>query len=745
MTETEEQSGQTVAVKGTVDRITYQNHQNGYTVAVVRAGRERLTVVGTMPFLGEGDLAEFVGTYILHPAYGRQLSVQSFERCTPEDTAAILRYLSGGAIRGIGPGTAARIVEKFGKESLDVIQNQPDRLATIRGISLSRAFEFSAEYAKQFGVREVMLLLNPYHVSPEMCIKIYRVLGAESSELIRQNPYVLCREEIAFPFERVEQIAANFEISPDNEMRLMAGIEYILRQNLMNGHTCLPEDKLLDVAVRLLETDRSRLEQIVESLVRQLRLREYLAADRRFLALPDFFVAEDHIAARLTQMTRREERIIPVDELEIDHVENKLKIRFESLQRKAIHMAFENKIFLLTGGPGTGKTTTLNAVIELLERRDARILLAAPTGRAAKRMTELTGREAKTLHRLLEVNWTNEAKPEFSRNERNPLECDAIIVDEASMIDAILFDSLLRALPLNCRLILVGDADQLPSVSAGNILGDLLADGRFPSVALNKVFRQAKESLIVTNAHAIIDHTPPNLTDRSKDFFFLQRENARDVCNTVLELCVERLPKAYGFNPVTDIQVLCPSRKTDSGTVNLNVLLQECLNPPKTGEQTYSYKGFSYRAGDKVMQIKNNYEIIWRKDDGTEGTGAFNGDVGYIQSVDRRSNTVAVRFEDRTVTYMGEEVGELEPAYAVTVHKSQGSEFDCVILPLFDIPSRLRYRNLLYTGVTRAKKLLVLVGDRRIFYEMAENDRKTLRYTLLRQMLENYAYDGQVG
>ncbi|MBR7071127.1 MAG: ATP-dependent RecD-like DNA helicase [Clostridia bacterium] len=740
MPQMEEQLQEPSTVKGTVDRITFQNHQNGYTVAVVRNGKERVTVVGIMPFLSEGDLAQFVGHYMQHPTYGQQLSVTSFERCAPEGTAAILRYLSGGAIRGIGPGTAARIVEQFGADSLDILQNHPEQLATVRGISLSRAYEFSAEYAKQFGVREVMLLLNNYRVSPEMCVRIYRVLGEDSSVLIRENPYILCREEIGFSFDRVEQIAADFEIPADNEMRLCAGVEFILRQNLMNGHTCLPADKLTAVAIRLLESDALRIEQIIDMLIKQLRLQEYTVGDRRFLALPEYFVAEDHIAARLTTMVRRSHDFLPIDDLEIDYVENKLGIRFEALQRQAVRAAFENNILIVTGGPGTGKTTTLNAIIELLERRDAQIALAAPTGRAAKRMTELTGREAKTLHRLLEVNWTNEARPEFSRNEKNPLTCDVIIVDEASMIDSLLFDSLLRALRLNCRLILVGDADQLPSVSAGNILADLLAENRFPSIALNKVFRQAKESLIVTNAHAIIENKPPVLTDRSHDFFFLHRDNMRDVCNTVLELCAERLPKAYGFDPLTDIQVLCPSRKTDAGTVQLNALLQSCLNPPKAGDQTISYKGFSYRVGDKVMQIKNNYEIIWRKADGEEGTGAFNGDVGFIISVDRRANTVTVQFEDRTVNYMGEEIGELEPAYAITVHKSQGSEFDCVIMPLFETPSRLRYRNLLYTGVTRAKKMLVLVGDTSVFYEMAENDRKTLRYTLLRSMLENYFY-----
>ena len=725
-----------ITLKASIEHITYRNEQNGYTVATVRNGTQRTVVVGILPFITAGDTGVFTGNYTVHQSYGEQFHADSFERTAPESAAAILRYLSSGAIKGVGPSTAGRIVEKFGADSLDIIQNHPEELANIRGISMQKALSISEEYGRQFGVRDVMILMAPYTLSPELCVKIYRVLGSQAAEQIKQNPYVLCREEIAFPFERVEQIASDFEISPDNELRLFAGVEYILRKNLMNGHTCLPRKKLIAVAVELLESDYDRIDTICDRLVAQFRIVSTHIDDTEFLALPEFLAAEEYIAARMSNVKNHIDNAIKVDDLEIVYVENKLKIKFEELQRQAIKQAFESGVLILTGGPGTGKTTTLNAIIELFENRDADIALAAPTGRAAKRMTELTGREAMTLHRLLEVEWGPEEKQEFFRNERNPLDCDVIVVDEASMVDTLLFESLLKALRLSCRIILVGDVDQLPSVSAGNVLGDLLASGKFPSIGLKKVFRQAGESAIITNAHAIINNEPLDLTNKASDFFMLRRASQVDVCNTVLELCTERLPKAYGFDALTDIQVLCPSRKTDSGTVNLNNILQSHLNPLNSDKASFSYKGVRMSAGDKVMQIKNNYDIIWEKDNGESGSGVFNGDVGYVAEVDRRNGSLKVRFDDRTVTYYGEEIGELELAYAVTVHKSQGSEFDCVIIPLFDVPSRLRYRNLLYTGVTRAKKLLIIVGSENVLYDMIENDRKILRYTMLKYFLQ---------
>ncbi len=725
----------TEAIRGVVERITYKNDQNGYTVATVKVGRERVTVVGIIPFLGEGESAVFSGRYIIHPTYGRQFSADSFERTAPETAAQILRYLSSGLIKGVGPSTAAKIVERFGNESLDIIQNNPKRLASIKGISEEKAQSISEEYAKTAMVQDIMLMLSPYEVSPDRCMRIFSKLGKNATARIRENPYLLCMPEIELSFEKVERMAYDMGISPDSETRLAAGIEHIIRQNLMNGHTCLPKNKLVGVAVKLLESSNERIESIIDRMAESLSLMTRYTDGTVFVALPQYYCAEEYIAARLSAVKGCISKSMPIDDLEIDYVENKLGIKFENLQRTAIKQAFSEGILVLTGGPGTGKTTTLNAIIELFEQRSAVIELAAPTGRAAKRMTELTRRDAKTLHRLLEVEWGEGDKQYFSRNERNPLKCDVIIIDEASMIDSLLFDSLLRALPLSCRIILVGDADQLPSVSAGNILGDILACEKFPAIRLKKVFRQAQESLIVTNSHAIINNTAPDLSNRGKDFFFMPRTSSYDVCNTVLELCLERLPAAYGFNSLTDIQVLCPSRKLDTGTVNLNNLLQSALNPQKKNQPQLAYKGVYMRVGDKVMQIKNNYDLVWERDDGKSGSGVFNGDVGYITAIDLRAGEVKVRFDDRVATYYTEGLGELELAYAVTVHKSQGSEFDCVVIPLFDVPTKLCYRNLLYTAVTRAKKMLVLVGSHDVFFAMAENDRKTLRYTLLKDFL----------
>ncbi len=724
-----------------VVKITFRNESNYYTVAILRSGTEEFTAVGIMPFLNEGDTAEFMGEFTVHATYGEQFKVESFERKAPQNKAAILKYLSSGSIKGVGPSTAARIVEKFGEESLDVIQDNPQALATVKGISLSKAMAINEEYRKQYGIRDIMLLLSKFNISPDKCVNIYKKYGTKSIEIIKANPYVLCAEGIDFNFELVEDIAIDFSFDMSSEERISAGIQYVLRKNLYNGHTCLPRNKFVPVACKLLSCKESVVEICCDELIDTFQLCSEDVGGVEYLSIPDYYNAEQHIAARLFSVKRFINASVTVDNLEIENVENRLGIRFEELQKKAIFEAFESGILVLTGGPGTGKTTTLNAIIKLFENRNLNIELAAPTGRAAKRITELTGQEAKTIHRLLEVEWGEGDRQQFARNEKNPLDCDVIIVDEASMIDAILFDNLLKALRLSCRIILVGDSDQLPSIGAGNVLNDILEADIFPSIRLKKVFRQANESLIIHNAHAIINGEQADFSNKSSDCFFLQRQDKYSSVQTVLDLVCDRLPSAYDLNPVTDIQVLCPSRMLDTGTVNFNNLLQEKLNPRKKGQPQLAFKGVYFRTGDKVMQIKNNYDLQFWKDNGEFGTGVFNGDVGYITDIDIRGGIVKVRYDDRVATYFPEDLSQLELAYAVTVHKSQGSEYTCVVIPLSEVPTKLMYRNLLYTAVTRAKKMLVLVGSREIWDNMAANDRKTLRYTLLQKFLKDNSFN----
>ena len=724
-----------------VEKITFRNESNYYTVAILKCGTEKFTAVGTLPFLNEGDTAEFSGEFIVHQTYGEQFKIESFDRKPPQNTAAILRYLSSGSIKGIGPATADRIVRKFGSESLDIISEKPESLATIKGISLQKAIAIGEEYRKQYGIRDIMLLLSKFNISPDKCVSIYRRYGAESISIIKANPYVLCQDGIDFSFELVEDIAADFSYDMSCEDRISAGIEYVLRRNLYNGHTCLPRQKFIPVACKLLGCAESVVEICCDKLIETFRLCSEKIENTEFLSIPDYYNAEQHIAARLFSVKKFIKSSAVVDELEIQNVENKLGIKFEQLQRESIFEAFQSGILILTGGPGTGKTTTLNAIIKLFENRNFNIELAAPTGRAAKRMTELTGRDAQTIHRLLEVEWGEENTQQFARNEKNPLDCDVVIIDEASMIDALLFDNLLKALRLSCRIILVGDSDQLPSIGAGNVLNDILEADIFPSIRLKKVFRQSKESMIVNNAHAIINGEEADFSGNNSDCFFLKRTDKYSTVQTVLDLVCERLPSAYGFDPITDIQILCPSRMLDTGTLNFNNLLQERLNPKQSMQQQLAYKGVFFRVNDKVMQIKNNYDLQYVKDNGEYGSGIFNGDVGFITDIDIRGGIIKVRFDDKIATYFPEDISQLELAYAVTVHKSQGSEYDCVIIPLCDIPTKLMYRNLLYTAVTRAKKMLVLVGNKEVWYGMAANDRKTLRYTLLKSFLKGKAFD----
>ncbi len=730
------------SLSGIVSKITYKNEHNGYTVLSLDTGDDIVTAVGNMPFVNEGDYINCSGNFVFHSNYGEQFKVEYFEKVVKSDTASLLRYLSSGSIKGIGPATARKIVEKFGDNTLDVIENSPQELCKIRGISLQKALLISEEYKKQFGLRDIVMAFSPFGVTPDRALKIFKRLGSNAQKIIKENPYVLCDDGIEFPFEQVEDIAAAYNIDMLCSERLTAGILYVLKKNSANAHTCLPFDKLCTVAASLLGCQTAVAEQMCEELGKSFKVVFEDIGGKCFVFLPEYYNAERYIAARVCSDLSLHPFSITVDELEIDRVENMLSIRFEALQRKAVSEAAENTMFILTGGPGTGKTTTLNAMINVFSYRNLNIILAAPTGRAAQRITELTGMEAKTIHRLLEVERSEDEKHVFMRNERNPLDCDVLIIDEMSMVDTLLFEGVLRALRPGCRIIMVGDVDQLPSVGAGNVFGDLLSSGIVPSVRLNTIFRQAEQSRIITNAHAIINGGKIDISNsRDSDFFFLGKSSAAECLSSLVELVTQRLPQAYGFSPEEDIQVLCPSRKTENGSLNLNFVLQDALNPSSSKSDELYFKGGFVRVGDKVMQIKNNYDIVWEKDGGDTGTGIFNGDIGTVCAVDRRSDSLTVIFDDKRVMYTREELSQLELAYAITVHKSQGSEFECVVMPVFDVPSQLRYRNLLYTAITRAKKMLILVGDKGVFRQMTENVRHTLRYTGMCHFIEKNESD----
>ncbi len=728
-------------ITGFVDGVIFRNEENGYSVLDMRSEEELFTAVGMLACVDPGEELLLSGAWVQHPTFGRQFKVQSFTRKRPKTAADMLRYLSGGTIKGVGPVTAQKIVERFGEESFAVIEKEPQRLTVIRGISPDKARAISESFCKQVAVREIMIYLERYGLTPSECLNIYKAFGANAAERVAENPYSLCNLGIGISFARADEIAASLETAVDPAFRMRSGILHLLTHNLANGHTCLPRDRVTPLACQMLEIDSETAELTIDELIEDKSLVLCELSGRPFLFLPQMYQAEKRIAERMHVMLKFPPPQGRPVEADIDAIEKESGIRFEEKQRLAILTAVKKGVLVLTGGPGTGKTTTLNGILSLYEKRNLRVLLAAPTGRAAKRMSEVTGREAKTLHRLLEVNFSESGRQKFARNMEHPLEADAVIVDELSMVDVQLFWGLLDALPLGCRLIMVGDSDQLPPVGAGNVLHDIIKSELFPVVALTQVFRQAMESLIVTNAHRIVHGELPILDEKERDFFFLPRENVISAAATVVDLCTSRLPKAYGYDPKTDIQILCPSRKGETGTVNLNRALQSLLNPPSAEKSEVTQGGRVFREGDKVMQIKNNYDILWLrgKEKKESGEGVYNGDIGIIQNINAANKLLKIQFDDKAALYPFDNLNELEHAYAITVHKSQGCEFDAVVMPVCAVVQQLCYRNLLYTAVTRAKQRIILVGSRATVQMMTENDRQTRRYSALQTFLQEEA------
>ncbi len=732
---------------GYVENIIFRNAENGYTVMEFAADEMLTTCVGLFPVINEGENLIVRGEYTNHPTYGKQLKVSSYDVTEPTDEASMERYLGSGAIKGIGPKLATRIVHTFGADTFRIIEEEPERLAEVKGISRVKAMEISDQIVSTRDIRNIMIFLDKYGIHGNLAIKIYKRFGNETYKILQSNPYRLADEIAGVGFKTADEIASRIGIKVDSEFRVKGGIQYMLSQAAGMGHTYFPMEDLIRMSAQMLGVDEETVELQINNLVMDRRIIvKRLPDDTKQVYSRSYFHMEEGIASMLFDLDLTYD--VDKNDLEetISAIEKKGNYQLDQLQRKAVIDAATHGFFILTGGPGTGKTTTIKAMIGLFEQEGYNIFLAAPTGRAAKRMSEATGYEARTIHRMLEVvgrsdNEDGEASfAHFERNEQNPLECDVIIVDEMSMVDVSLMYALLKAIAPGTRLIIVGDVHQLPSVGAGNVLKDILSSDRFSAVTLEKIFRQAQESDIVVNAHKIHQGQHVVLDNKSKDFFFLKRDDANVIISVMLTLIQEKMPKYVGA-PMSDIQVLTPTRKGLIGVERLNNILQRYLNPAAKGKREWTNESRILREGDKVMQIKNNYQLEWEIEGNygitvDKGLGVFNGDVGIIKGINEWAKTVTVIFdENKKVDYPFTGLDELELAYAITIHKSQGSEYPAVIIPMMEGPKMLMNRNILYTAITRAKKCVTLVGDANAFYSMIDNTSQAKRYSGLKDRI----------
>ena len=728
-------------IEGTIEDIIFENSDSGYVVFEL-SGEGRLTVVcGTLGELHVGQSVICRGRYENHATYGRQFHAAECLTDMPKDIDAVYAFLASRSLPYVGPATARKIIETFGASALDVIANDPARLTQIKGISADKADRIQQEFKRMFGMRELIAYLAQFEIGPRRAMEVFKAFGPGAAAAIAANPYLLCGEPLQLDFRHADSIAAYYQMEGDCAQRLEAALLRTLRHNAGNGHTCLPRARLVATASAFIHQPADKLTSALDSCLAAGRLaqRSWNGAD--YVCLPELLAAEEAIAARLALLAGRQPLPAAGLERDIQTLELAQGFAYAPEQREGIRRAVTEHCLVLTGGPGTGKTTAVKAILALLESRAERVALCAPTGRAAKRLSELTGRKASTIHRLLEVDYTG-GQVTFIHNARNLLKCDVVILDEMSMVDVQLFQSLLDALRPACRVIMVGDADQLPSVGPGNILGEAIRSEVVPTVRLRQIFRQAQRSLIVENAHNIVSGRPLQKGGREDDFFFLEADG--EACQKlVCDLVTTRLPRSYGFDPIRDIQVLCPTKMGPCGTQALNRLLQDLLNPPAKGKAQLQSASRIFRVGDKVMQVRNDYEIIWKRDGGEQGVGAYNGDIGIVEAIDTRSRSMTVRMDDRLLTYPAENLTELETAYAVTVHKSQGSEFAAVVLPAASVPPRLCYRNLLYTGVTRARRLCVVAGRRDTVAAMMANVRQNLRYSGLAALLRQAQAAGE--
>ncbi len=728
-------------VTGYVNHIVYRNEDNGYTVMHVMEDEDEVTCVGVFSMISEGEYLEMEGEYTIHPSYGSQLKVSTYRIREPEDALSMERYLGSGAIKGVGTALAARIVGHFGEDTFRIIEEEPERLAEVKGISERKAQDISAQMEEKKELRQAMMYLQNYGISLNLSVKIYQTYGIDTYRILQENPYRLADDVEGIGFHIADEIARRVGIHTDSDFRVCSGILYILQQASQEGHTYLPAEVLTSRACELLGVDASAVEKQYMDMAIDKKLVLKQSEDMLQVYAASYYYMEANVAAMLRELNVRYD----ISETEMDHricgLEEISEIELDELQRTAVKEAVRSGLLVITGGPGTGKTTTINTIIRYFESEGMDICLAAPTGRAAKRMSETTGYEAKTIHRMLEISGGREDVSGFERNEQNPLETDVIILDEVSMVDITLMYALLKAVVVGTRLILVGDVNQLPSVGPGRVLQDIIEAHACNVVRLNRIFRQASKSDIVVNAHKINRGEEVALDNKSMDFFFLKRTDANVIISICIQLVREKLPGFVQADPF-DIQVLTPMRKGLLGVERLNGILQEYLNPPAPDKAEKEHGGVTFRVGDKVMQTKNNYQAEWeiRNRYGIpmeKGLGVFNGDMGIVREINSFAETLSVEFEEgKTVEYSFGQLEELEHAYAITIHKSQGSEYPAVVIPLLDGPRMLMNRNLLYTAVTRARKCVTLVGDDRTFFRMVENAGEHRRYSGLRDRLK---------
>ncbi len=724
-------------LSGTVETVIFKNEANGYTVLRLRsADDETVTVVGCFPYAAPGESMIVSGQWSTHSVHGRQFKAEFAQRCLPTNAAAIYQYLAGGSVKGVGPATASLIVDRFGDRTLDVLLNEPEKLASIRGIGSARAEQISKGFRRQAGLRMLMEFICSFGLRPVLAMRMYKAYGDAALEALRENPYLLCSPTVGGSFREADAMAQELGMGGGSKNRVGAAVLFELTHNLGNGHCFIPREKLAAVTAELIDVDPTEADERIGELIEEGQLRYEEIAGVRACYLPELYEAETNAAENLARMSGRIYRERFDTERLLARLETQQGIRYAPLQRQTLELALTHQLLVITGGPGTGKTTSIRAILAMFDALGLKTLLCAPTGRAAKRMTELTGREAATVHRLLGAKFDEQGEHVvFTKGEKDRLDCDAVVLDESSMVDLPLMDALLRALPPDARLIMVGDADQLPSVGPGNVFSALIRSQIAATVRLTEIFRQNEDSRIVRNAHLINRGEHPDLSENTGGFFRLKRLQAGSSVETITELCSSRLPGKMGIPP-EEIQVLSPTRKGETGTVNLNRALQAALNPPSPEKREKPFGDSVFREGDRVMQIRNNYDILWQNESGTEvGAGIYNGDIGRLRSIDPESETLSIDFDGRIANYGFDALIELEHAWAVTVHKAQGSEYRAVILALGGGSPMLMTRGVLYTAVTRARELLIIVGDDAVAHQMIDNFRRTRRYTALRVRL----------